>query len=78
MNLDWTPGAGISAYPAISGFDGESAEAAEFDTPPVLQGICDLIQDSVHELVDVLRVEMAVASVDQFDQFGFKHGVDVR
>lgn len=39
------------------------------DTTAVFQGIGELIQDNVHELVDVLQIEMAVTCMKPLDQF---------
>src|SRR6478672_7523428 len=66
-------GARIAAGTGGTMFHRKGAEAAQFDPVAACQRGDDLVEDRVHNVLDVPLIEMRVVLGDTLDEFGFDH-----
>src|SRR5437762_4713128 len=66
-------GAWIAAGARRPVLDRERAKTAQFDAIPFCHGLDDLVEDSVHDVLDVALIEMWVLCRDARHKLGFDH-----
>ena len=66
-------GTRIAAGAGRAVFDRESAETAQLDPIAARQGRDNLIENCVHNVLDIPLVEMRVVLGDTLNKFGFDH-----
>ena len=73
IDRDMRAGARIAAGAGGTMLDRECAETAQLDPVAARQGSHDLIEDRVHNILDIPLIEMRVVLGDALNKFGFDH-----